>query len=222
MALSFPMATLDPHFITALEVQYWMTGDYPSKKSLMELFGLSEAQYQEQISLSLEPLKTRGLDIESLLPPTPVNERRPQNGLDPFFVLAVNAICDTMDKRSIPAKLKDVGMTSKKFQGFLAKDDHFEYYSKRVGKVFTKTTAVDAQAGLARNVAAGDLHSIKYYNEVTGIYRPNEQLTVNIGIIIGKIMEVLASHVTADVLALVADQLEEIVISESETKELVA
>jgi hypothetical protein len=64
---------------------------------------------------------------------------------------------------------------------------------------------------LARNVDNGDLQSIKYFNELTGRYRGNDETVVNLMVLLGRMMEVLAKHVEPQILAAIADELDNVI-----------
>ncbi len=165
-------------------------------------------------------MKNRGLDVSSLEEP-PVKNFRPQNSLDPFFVVAVNLLCDVSDKRSKAAKIKEASLTTKQFEAFLGIPSHKKYLEDRLAKVFTKSVDISADLALARNVESGDLQSIKYYKELTGKYRPNQEISINLGIVVGRLMEILSSKLEPKLMAEIAYEFEAVLI-EAQPKELTA
>ena len=75
--------------------------------------------------------------------------------LEPNFVLAVNLIVNPYDKRAIPAKLKEAGLTTKQWNGFLRIPQHHEYYKKRLDQIFDEDTQNDAKLALQKTHSSG-------------------------------------------------------------------
>jgi hypothetical protein len=204
-----PQKSANPKILTFHETNYWLHGTSPTQDEVCRIFDLSDKQYWEEVALIIEPLKGRGVPTSDLerKPQPPVKSKVAENVLDEFFVLAVNFICDTVDKRSTAAKLKSAGIDSRRWQGYLKNQKNREYLEKRMKDSF-ENVELSAKTSLARNVEAGDLQSIRYYHEYTGKYRPNSEMTMNLGIIIGRIMEILSSKLEPIVLAEIADEIE--------------
>ena len=167
------------------------------------------------MKLVLSPAKS--LDFESKLPTPPVKRPALEDEFPPNFILAVNMICDTYDKRTLAAKLKSIGVSTNAWKAFLKNEKNRKYFEKRFNDSFHYDTGVAAKIALSNNVAAGDLQSIKYYNEWTGKYIPGQQNDVSIGIIIAKLMEILARRLAPQALNEIANEIE---LALSETKEL--
>jgi hypothetical protein len=130
------------------------------------------------------------------------------NYIDPKFAWAVSLIVNTHDKRTIPAKLKESGLSSKEWQALLRRKRYHEYFQSRLDEVFDQDVKNDAKISLTRLVNNGDLQAIKYYNELTNIYRP-EQNDPNkmIAIVLTAVMEILATHVSGDILSKIAAEI---------------
>ena len=54
-----------------------------------------------------------------------------ENYIDPKFAWAVSLIVNHLDKRTIPAKLKEAGFRTKDWQAFLSRKRHYEYFQSR-------------------------------------------------------------------------------------------
>lgn len=129
--------------------------------------------------------------------------------IDLNFSLAVTLICDISDKRSIAAKLKDAGLTTRQWEGFLKRKSHYDFFNSRLTRVWDEEVEQKAKLGIIRSVEAGDLTAIKYFHEYTDRYRPQDQQLINLQIIITGLLEILAKHLTKDVLITVAAELEQ-------------
>lgn len=130
----------------------------------------------------------------------------PQDYLEPNFVLAVNLICNPYDRRSPAAKLKEAGLTTRQWTGFLRQTKYQQYYRERLDDIFNEDMQNEAKLALARMIQAGDLQAIKHYHELQNIYRPNN--TNQIFVVLQAIMEVLATHVSSEILSRVATELQ--------------
>ena len=131
-----------------------------------------------------------------------------ENYIDPKFAWATSLIVNHLDKRTIPAKLKEAGLTTKEWQAFLRRKRHFEYFQSRLDEVFDNDVKNDAKLALARSIQNGDLQAIKYYNELKNIYRPETQNALQmVSIVLTAVMEILAQNVTSDVLNRVAAEI---------------
>lgn len=130
------------------------------------------------------------------------------NYIDPKFAWATSLIVNQLDKRTIPAKLKEAGLSTKEWQAFLRRKRHYEYFQARLDEVFTNDVKNDAKIALSRAIQNGDLQAIKYYNELQNIYRPETQNAMQmVSIVLTAVMEILAIHVRPDVLNTIAAEI---------------
>lgn len=131
-----------------------------------------------------------------------------ENYIDPRFAWAVSLIVNHLDKRTIPAKLKEAGLTTKEWQALLRRKRHFDYFQSRLDTVFDEDIRNEAKLSLSKMVSNGDLQAIKYYNELKNIYRPETQNANQlISVVLTAVMEILAAHVTSDVLNRIAAEI---------------
>ncbi|UOF81983.1 hypothetical protein [Caudoviricetes sp.] len=189
-------------FHTFCESSYLLTGNYPTDQELISKFELTLAELEDLKIGCRTILSNRGLP--------PLQETLWEDEFDPQFVLACNLMSATADKRATPTKLKEAGLTSIQWQGFLRREKYRAYYENLIKDSFS-TVLLSAKTSLARNVEAGDLASIKHLHEMTGTYRPNQETQVNLGLVIAQIMELFARHVEPKVLELVAEDLGRII-----------
>ena len=177
---------------------------FVSKDELKQTFRLSEERFWEIYPKFKKSLEIRGWDCPAYQKTAgPVVKKH----LDPFFCVAVELLLDIADKRSKTAKFKAAGISSIKFNKLLDDEKHRKYWLKQLEAAKAKA-ATSADLSLMRNVEAGDLQSIKYFNDFTGRFTEGESVTLNFIALISKIMEVLAKHVDPAVLTAVADEIE--------------
>jgi hypothetical protein len=187
--------------ITFIETFYFQYKSLPSLADFVakfspDLLPKGPADWEDFLVNIQEPLQNRGI---------PAYET-PLDYLEPNFVLAVNLIVNPYDKRPIPGKLKEAGLTTKQWQGFLRQASHQEYYRKRLDQIFDEDTQNDAKLALQRLIQAGDLQAIKHYHELQNIYRPSQQDN-QIQLILMAIMEILTMHVPPEIIGKVAESL---------------
>lgn len=190
--------------LTFVETYYWENRKLPNKEAFEEKFNSNElpkdVEGWQQLLLSVqEALSNRGIPAFY----------EPKESLDAKFVLACNFIANHLDTRGIPAKLKEVGLTTKQFKGMLAQDKYLSYYKARVEEVFDEQAPIDAKLGLQKNMAAGDLASIKFYYELQNIYRPQTTANMAVAVMMRAIMEILTRHVQPNILTAIAAEIKE-------------
>ena len=133
----------------------------------------------------------------------------PPNRIDSNFALAVTLICDISDKRTKAAKLKDAGLTTRQWTGFLKRRSHYNYFQTRLERVWNDEVEPNAKLAISRAVEAGDLTAVKYFHEYTDRYRPQDQQIVNLSLIVSGLLEILAKHLSRELLQTVATELEQ-------------
>ena len=133
----------------------------------------------------------------------------PPGRIDSNFALAVTLICDISDKRTKAAKLKDAGLSTRQWTGFLKRRSHYNYFAERLNRVWNDEVEPNAKLAISRAVEAGDLSAVKYFHEYTDRYRPQDQQIVNLQLIITGLLEILAKHLSKELLQTVASELEQ-------------
>lgn len=129
---------------------------------------------------------------------------------------AIAYILDYHDKRPIRVKLKDLNVTTNQYQKWLQDAKFQKLLQDELSRRF-KYLDIDAKLSLSKLVLDGDLQAIKYYYEFTGLYRPNNETTVNLTVIMAKLMDVLVRHIEPEVLDTVALAIErEILMPDSQ------
>ena len=126
------------------------------------------------------------------------------------FVSAVHLILNYNDKRTVSAKLKGLGITSATWAAWLKKPHCRNYYREHCEDLFSDEFVAESQRNLMASVSAGDLQAIKYYNEITGVYRPQESATQNvIATLFAGLFEILAKHLSQDLIAEIGAEIRE-------------
>jgi len=205
-----PQSDFRSQFITFVEVHFFLHKRLPSKKEAENKFGKITFQQWDDLTLSTqESLSNRGI--------TPYET--PIGYLEPNFVLACNLLSSPHKGMSVSARLKEAGLSTTQWQNLLRQEDHRKYWQDKIDSIFDEDVVADSKRALAELVARNDLPTIKYVNEMKSIYRPNDS-NQTILTMLQVIIDIVAMHVTPEVLGKIANQLQESNIIE--TKELSA
>lgn len=88
-------------------------------------------------------------------------------------LIAIKLITDTADKRTLKTKLRSIGVDTKKYQQW-TKNPAFAAHIKKLTDHSLQFAVEMGKIALSRKVEEGDLASIKYLNELTGFFNPND------------------------------------------------
>ena len=113
-----------------------------------------------------ELMKEVGIEVADV---TEMNERQ---------LMALHVIADTTDKRSKTAKLKELGVSSVEWRGWMRQKEFNESFRKMVSKAVEDAIPM-AEIKLAEMAESGDLPTIKFLFEYTGKYNPAQQQAVD-------------------------------------------
>lgn len=94
-----------------------------------------------------------------------------EKALTPLQLIAVNMMLDLIDQRSEKKKLQDIGVSTAQWQMWL-KDPTFAKYLHQRAEAMLGDHQHEAQLALLDKIRMGDINAIKYYNEMTGKYKP--------------------------------------------------
>jgi hypothetical protein len=140
--------------------------------------------------------------------------------VDPEFLIAIDLVSDALDKRTLAAKMKQIGRTTKWFQNQMMVPIHKRLLESRVNSSYALLPEL-SKISLVRNVEAGDLQSMKYAEEKLGIFRPQQQSMIDFGKVISQFMEILVQYLPPEKLVEVADRMEAIIsLPDTNIKEL--
>lgn len=114
--------------------------------------------------------------------------------LTPRQMAAASVMMNLVDRRSNEKKLRDIGVSTEEWSNWI-QDAQFAEYLRERSEVLINNSVHEAHVGLLRGVQQGNTASIKLYYELTGRYNPQEEQTVNIRLVIGRVLEAIQKHV---------------------------
>lgn len=106
----------------------------------------------------------------------------------------IAVISNFRDTRTPTAKLRALGITWTKWQGWMRNKHFRDFLRDLCGTNFAQSLDV-AQAGILRAVEKGNIDAAKFYLEITGHYTPQSQEVVNLKLVLARIMETIQIHV---------------------------
>lgn len=119
--------------------------------------------------------------------------------LDSYFIsarqlAAVDAMLNLVDRRSDEKKLRDLGISTTEWSTWMLNKNFAEYVKQRSENMLENNLHM-AHMGLMRGVNQGNTASIQLYYKLTGRYDPDQEQSVNIRLVIGKVLEAIQKHV---------------------------
>ncbi len=163
----------------------WLGGyGFPSKSQFRNAWPEFDLNESLQHDIFLKALYNRGIKPPNVL----------EEGLTNEQVAAIATICNFADRRSRTAKLKSLGISVTKWQGWL-KDKAFREYLHTFSAANFEDNVHVAHEGLLNAVDRGSVDAIKFYMEITGRYTQGSQETQNIKIVLARVIESIQRHV---------------------------
>lgn len=199
--------------VTYIDQRFWETGGLVTDDKIMEDLKLSKQVVTNAWKKAevRQALIARGVDL------TPESSREL---LTPTQVIVANLVMNVNDKRSVREKLAMVAVSTQQYQAWLRQPAFSGYLRKRAESAFASTDHVAYQS-LISLVEEGDRDSLKLFFEMRGIYNPKLQVDVNIEMVVVRLVEIVAKHVTDPaVLEAIAMELETVDLGMPKTLEL--
>jgi len=141
--------------------------------------------YQE---LSLEPEFQRALELRGI-------ELEPTNSLSDLQVLVLMKLTDPGDKRTARAKLRELGVSWPRYQGWLNNPVFVREKRDRTERMFGDVSDL-ALTKLYGNVDAGDQRAIEFALEVTGRHNRATIAIQDARVVVQTIAEAVIKNVT--------------------------
>lgn len=136
-------------------------------------------------------LTNRGIALPSLT----AGEPQLPTGFSREQLAAISRFLDIEDKRQLSTKLKEVGVTTTQWYGWM-KSKKFKDFVLNASTEDFEENLHEAQMGLRRAMDRGEVAAIKFYYELTKRYNSNEGAIGNLKVVIAQIIETVQRHVT--------------------------
>ena len=179
------------------ESTYHFQNKYPTESEVLKRYSITPRQLREvlvEVNLILHSKR--------FLPKIELDELPTTFEYEPEFMIAVDLISDPNDRKSLAAKLKVIGKSTQWWKNQLKDPRNKELFALRVNESWSGVAEL-AKLSLLKNVEAGDLPTIKYVDEKTGV-SPSQQMNFDFIKVINQFMEILVHYLTPE-------QMEEVV-----------
>lgn len=162
----------------------WMAGlGFPSDNLVYKRFPEFDLKESLQHDIFLKALHNRGIILPSV-----------HDELTNEQLAAISVVCNFADQRSRSAKLRSLGITATKWQGWM-KNKSFKKYLHDLSATNFQDNVHVAHEGLLKAVDRGSVDAIRFYLESTGRYTQSSAESQNIKIILARVIESIQKHV---------------------------
>lgn len=195
--MTFITAEVRNRLIDFIEVYHTVTGEFPGRSQINDTIILADD--------FIDQLNPR--DVDELLEDSDFNKSLDERGIiAPWSMLrdatgltreqiAVAAILNNpKDRRSDSKKLEHLGISSRKYAGWIH-DKHYAAYLKKSANNLLENMEADAHMGLLRQVSAGNIGASKLYFEMTGRWNPAHESELNVQVLMTRFIEIIQTHV---------------------------
>ena len=187
-----PLSAKDHALLTFIEQQYLLSGAVPTRE-VCEASGPTDGAHYRRCMSNADfrhAMAVRGITLRGL-------EGGPSG--DTFLteeqLVTANTMLDLRDNRSQTKKLRELGVSTAKWEGWL-RDPAFQSYLRTRAEAMLPDNMHESHLALLDRVRSGDVNAIKYFNEITGRYNPNAHDKADVNAVLMMVLEVIQRHVT--------------------------
>lgn len=186
-----PLTAHELTLIGYIEQRWHAKGKFPRAEEIKEKFDVDVKELLAEKETFRVALVNRGIKY----PNYDLIDMQ-LDGLTNEQVAAIITMVNFDDKRPRATKLKEMGISTVKWNGWMREPAFINYLHDLSTKNFQN--ALDkAQEGLMRSVERGDTNAIKLFMELTGRVQPvgHGATAENVRVILQKVVEVIQRHV---------------------------
>lgn len=197
--------------IDFIEAYHTALGEFPGRgqiiQSIQTAVGEDSQPSPAEIDEFLESedfiksLDERGIVAPWVMTTNPVGLTREQ--------LAVVAVLNNIkDRRSDSKKLADLGISSRKYSGWIH-NKSFSNYMKISANNLLENSEAEAHMGLLRSLGNNNTQAQKLYFEMTGRYNPAYENETNLQLLMTRVIETIQKHIhDPEILSAIASDLQ--------------
>lgn len=116
------------------------------------------------------------------------------NALTPEQLAAITVMVNYADTRPRGTKLKELGISTTKWAGWM-KNPVFKEYLQGLTAANFQDAMYIANEGLMKAIDRGDTNAVKFYMEITGRYTQDTPALQNVKLVVAKLVEAVQRHV---------------------------
>lgn len=188
-----PLSEKDHRLLNYLEQEYLRHGAVPTKEKCLEVKVTDVQHWNKCIkskdfrhALVIRGISLRGYDLNA--------SEQEDYVLSEEQLVTANIMLDLRDNRSQKNKLKDCGVSTAKWEGWL-RDPAFQSYIRGRAESLLGDNLHESHLALLDRVRSGDMVAIKYFNEITGRYVPNANDKADVNAVLMLVLEVIQREV---------------------------
>lgn len=179
-----------------VERYHSVSGTFPEDDDILEWVNSCQPHWnynQDELNelkkdrLFRESMRSRGIYLSDEL-----NLKTGQ--LSPRQMAAAAVMMNILDRRSDAKKLSDMGISAEEWENWRL-DKSFSQYLASRAELLIENSQHEAHLALVKSVRTGNISAIKYFNELSGRFAPEQDNNVNVRLMIGRILEVIQKHV---------------------------
>lgn len=192
-----PLTSFELKVLAFIEYYFNLHKVVPTDEHLDEKFNLTFSTVVSKPAFS-KALLNRGI---------PLIQQDERTGLGVEQINTIHAVVDFTDKRSFSAKLRNCGVSKTQWNGWM-KDQVFKNYYHSLANDLFVDSLPRVQEAIIKSAEAGNPAAAKFYYEVTG--RTRNENNQNIQILLTRLVEAIQTHVDADTMRLIENDFKQI------------
>lgn len=200
-----PLSADDHEFLAYLEQNWLIHGALPTREACVENTRFDERFVKRCITNPnfRHALVARGISLNGFS----LVEGTSDGVLTEEQLVVANTMLDLRDNRSQTKKLRELGVSTAKWEGWL-RDPAFQSYLRTRAENLLGDNLHESHLALLDRVRSGDINAIKYFNEITGRYVPNGNDKADVNSVLMMVLEVIQRRVRdPEVLSAISDDL---------------
>lgn len=194
-----------------------LTGVAPDENSMVDyLKSINYKVSKSELSVMVkEPLFVKSMEARGIV--LALGYKLGQLTIQQMTAAAV--MTNHIDRRSDEKKLRDMGITTQEWSSWMLDEQFVSYLQGRVEKLLGNSVH-EAHMGLIRGAKQGNVPAIKLLYEITNRYNPDKESTVNVRMILNRVVEIIQKHVKdPEILVSMAQELTQLAIEASPVAE---
>ena len=170
--------------VSAVYQEYTGYKRLPDIRRIQNLTGLSAALIKKTLESQefVEAATARGIPWDNF------------SGLTATQMLVAQIITNPVDKRDLRAKLRSAGVTYPQYRAWMSQPA-FSQYMNRITEGMLVDHIPDFNTVLTKKALAGDLHTIKYINELSGRHDPSKQQVADLQQVVQNLLTIIQKNV---------------------------
>lgn len=187
--------------ITVIDQIFFTQGRIPTDEEIAAKVGVEVEEVKDWMvnRQFVNALRSRGIDLSLRHDPEYISAEQ---------AVAAALVCNTEDRRSLSEKLSEINVTMPQWEGWISQP-RFRQYLRQRAVLKNDVTTTFGFLKLDELVQDGDFKAVEMQMRMANIYRPTQDVNVNVQALIVNVLEIIQKHVhDPETLQNIADDLE--------------